>query len=30
MLMQAVFDPDKGDSGGVTPYLGVDPNTFRR
>jgi putative ABC transport system permease protein len=28
MLMQAVFDPNKGDSGGVTPYLGVDPNTF--
>ena len=25
MLMQAVFDPNKGDSGGVTPYLGVDP-----
>jgi putative ABC transport system permease protein len=28
MLMQAVFDPNKGDNGGVTPYLGVDPQTF--
>ncbi len=28
MLMQAVFDPNKGESGGVTPYLGVDPKTF--
>ena len=28
MLMQAVFDPDKGESGGITAYLGVDPDTF--
>ena len=28
MLMQAVFDPNKGESGGVTAYLGVDPATF--
>jgi putative ABC transport system permease protein len=28
MLMQAVFDPDKGESGGITAYLGVDPKTF--
>jgi putative ABC transport system permease protein len=28
MLMQAVFDPDRGDSGAITAYLGVDPKTF--
>ncbi len=28
MLMQAVFDPNKGESGGITAYLGVDPFTF--
>ncbi|TAL16337.1 ABC transporter permease [bacterium] len=28
MLMQAVFDPDKGESGGINAYLGVDPKTF--
>lgn len=28
MLMQAVFDPNKGESGGFTAYLGVDPQTF--
>ena len=28
MLMQAVFDPNKGESGGITAYLGVDPVTF--
>jgi len=30
MLMQAVFDPNKGESGGITAYLGVDPATFPR
>lgn len=28
MLMQAVFDPNKGESGGISAYLGVDPLTF--
>jgi putative ABC transport system permease protein len=28
MLMQAVFDPNKGESGGISAYLGVDPHTF--
>ncbi len=28
MLMQAVFDPNKGESGGITAYLGVDPATY--
>jgi putative ABC transport system permease protein len=28
MLMQAVFDPNKGESGGINAYLGVDPATF--
>jgi len=28
MLMQAEFDPNKGESGGITAYLGVDPVTF--
>ncbi|MBI5443116.1 MAG: ABC transporter permease [Deltaproteobacteria bacterium] len=30
MLMQAVFDPNKGESGGISAYLGVDPKTFPR
>jgi len=28
MLMQAVFDPNKGESGGISAYLGIDPETF--
>jgi putative ABC transport system permease protein len=28
MLMQAIFDPNKGESGGFSAYLGVDPVTF--
>lgn len=28
MLMQAVFDPNKGESGGISAYLGVDPGSF--
>jgi putative ABC transport system permease protein len=28
MLMQVVFDPNKGESGGMTAFLGVDPATF--
>ncbi len=28
MLMQVVFDPNKGESGGLTSYLGVDPATY--
>ncbi|MDI6740253.1 MAG: ABC transporter permease [Candidatus Edwardsbacteria bacterium] len=28
MLMQAVFDPNKGESGGISAFLGVDPATF--
>jgi putative ABC transport system permease protein len=28
MLMQAVFDPNKGESGGVAAYLGIDPVTY--
>jgi putative ABC transport system permease protein len=28
MLMHAVFDPNKGESGGIAAYLGVDPATF--
>ncbi|HAO20426.1 MAG TPA: hypothetical protein DCQ37_08105 [Desulfobacteraceae bacterium] len=28
MLMHAVFDPNKGESGGMSAYLGVDPETF--
>jgi putative ABC transport system permease protein len=28
MLMQAVFDPNKGETGGLTAFLGVDPATF--
>jgi putative ABC transport system permease protein len=30
MLMHAIFDPNKGESGGITAYLGVDPATFPR
>ncbi len=28
MLMQAVFDPNKGESGGISAYLGIDPATY--
>jgi len=28
MLMQVVFDPNKGESGGLAAFLGVDPMTF--
>ena len=28
MLMQAVFDPNKGESGGISAYLGVEPGSF--
>jgi putative ABC transport system permease protein len=28
MLMQVVFDPNKGESGGLAAFLGVDPATF--
>jgi putative ABC transport system permease protein len=28
MLMQVVFDPNKGESGGVAAYLGVDPHSY--
>ncbi len=28
MLMQAVFDPERGESGAIDAYLGVDPVTF--
>lgn len=28
MLMQVVFDPNKGQSGGLTAFLGIDPATF--
>ena len=28
MLMAAIFDPNKGESGGITAYLGVDPATY--
>ena len=27
-LMAAIFDPNKGESGGINAYLGVDPATF--
>ena len=30
MLMQVVFDPNKGESGGLAVYQGVDPKTFPR
>jgi putative ABC transport system permease protein len=28
MLMQAVFDPNKGESGGIAAYLGVEPRSY--
>jgi putative ABC transport system permease protein len=28
MLMQAVFDPNKGESGGIGLYLGVEPKSY--
>jgi len=28
MVMAAVFDPNKGESGGMSAYLGVDPTTY--
>jgi putative ABC transport system permease protein len=28
MLMQVVFDPDKGETGGLAAFLGVDPVSF--
>jgi putative ABC transport system permease protein len=28
MLMHAEFDPNKGESGGTTVYLGIDPKTY--
>ncbi len=28
MVMQAVFDPNKGENGGTSAYLGVDPGTY--
>jgi putative ABC transport system permease protein len=28
MLMQSVFDPNKGEEGGISAYLGVDPITY--
>ncbi len=28
MMMQAVFDPNKGEEGGISAYLGVDPATY--
>jgi putative ABC transport system permease protein len=28
MLMQVVFDPNKGETGGLSAFLGVDPVTF--
>ncbi len=28
ILMQAFFDPNKGESGGIAGYFGVDPETF--
>jgi putative ABC transport system permease protein len=30
MLMQVVFDPNKGQSGGLTAFLGIDPHTYPR
>lgn len=30
MLMQVVFDPNKGESGGLAAFLGVDPVTYPR
>jgi putative ABC transport system permease protein len=28
MLMAAIFDPNKGESGGISAFLGVDPGTY--
>lgn len=28
MLMQGVFDPNRGEAGGITAFLGIDPKTF--
>ncbi len=28
MIMHGVFDPNKGQSGGVSAYLGIDPKTY--
>ena len=28
ILMQAVFDPNKGESGGIAGYFGVEPKSF--
>jgi len=28
MLMQVVLDPNKGESGGLTAFLGIDPATY--
>jgi putative ABC transport system permease protein len=28
ILMQAIFDPNKGESGGIAAYLGVEPKSF--
>lgn len=28
MLMSAVFDPNKGENGGITAYLGVEPKSY--
>jgi len=28
MLMAAIFDPNKGESGGISAFLGVDPATY--
>ncbi len=28
MLMAAVFDPNKGESGGIAAYFGVEPKSF--
>ena len=28
MLMAAVFDPNKGEAGGISAFLGIDPATF--
>lgn len=30
MLMVAIFDPNKGETGGLSAYLGVDPATYPR
>ncbi|MDH4271795.1 MAG: ABC transporter permease [Candidatus Aminicenantes bacterium] len=28
MLMAAIFDPNKGESGGISAFLGIDPSTY--